>query len=341
VVRVAVIGAGRWGPNLIRNFDGTARSEVLWVVDGDPRRLEEVGRRYPRVRLARDAAEALADPALDAVAIATPTVTHHPLVRAALEHGKHVLVEKPLAASAAQGRELVELAERADRVLLVGHVFLYNAAIVWIKRYLEDGGLGRIYYLASLRTNLGPIRMDVNAAWDLASHDLSIFDYWLGTTPNSVSASGGTWINGGIEDVVFATLRYPGGVLANVHVSWLNPRKVRDITLVGERRMLNYDEMDLQEPIRIYDKRVSDETQTPAFVDSFASFRASIRDGDITIPPVGIGEPLRVECEHFLDCVEGLARPRSGAREAQAVLETLEAIERSMRNAGREEPVRR
>lgn len=340
MIRVAVIGAGRWGPNLIRNFDASARSEVGWVVDTDPRRLEDVGRRYPGTRLARDVEEVLADPAVDAVAIATPTVTHHPLVRAALGARKHVLVEKPLAASAALGRELVALAEGSDRVLLVGHVFLYNTAIRWIRRYLEDGGLGRIYYVASLRTNLGPIRMDVNAAWDLAAHDLSIFDYWLGATPRSVSATGGTWINGGIEDAVFATLRYPDQVLANLHVSWLNPRKVRDITLVGERRMLTYDEMNLQEPIRIYDKRVADETQSPAFVDSFASFRASIRDGDITIPPVGIGEPLRAECDHFLDCIEGRARPLSGPRAGQAVLESLDAIERSLRQGGREETVR-
>ena len=190
-----------------------------------------------------------------------------------------------------------------------------------------------------VRTNLGPIRVDVNASWDLISHDVSIANYWLGAVPETVSSIGGTWINPGIEDAVFATLRYPGNVLVNVHASWLNPRKARDITVAGDKRMLTFDDMNLLEPVRIYDKQVTDKTIKPTFIDSFALFRASVRDGDITIPKISAGEPLRVECDHFLDCVRHHKRPLVGGPEAAAVVRVLEAIDRSMRDGGREQRV--
>jgi predicted dehydrogenase len=206
-----------------------------------------------------------------------------------------------------------------------------------VKQLLEAGELGRVYYVSMVRTNLGPIRMDVNAAWDLASHDISIVNWWLGGNPVGASALGGSWINSGIEDAVFATLRYPNDVLVNLHVSWLNPRKTRDITVVGDRRMLTFDDMDLGEPIRIYDKSVTDERIQPGYVDSFASFRASVREGDITIPKVALGEPLKDECDHFLDCIRSGSRPRTGGREGLDVLRVLDAIQRSVRASGREE----
>ena len=202
-------------------------------------------------------------------------------------------------------------------------------------RAISDG----VYYVSMIRTNLGPIRMDVNAAWDLASHDISIANYWLGMSPVAASAIGGTWINPGIEDAVFATLRYPGGVLVNLHVSWLNPRKAREITVAGEKRMLTFDDMNLSEPVRVYDRCVTDDRVKPKFIDSFASFRASIRDGDITIPRVASGEPLRTECEHFLNCIATGDQPLTGATEGLAVVRTLEAMERSIRNSGREADV--
>lgn len=339
MIGVAVVGAGHWGPNLIRNFSDQERSGVRWVCDQEAARLAQVAARYPGVRVTADVDEALADPAVDAVVVATPTSTHFALAGAALRAGKHVLVEKPLAASSADGLELCERTERAGRVLMVGHVFLYNPGVQRVKQYLDAGDLGRLYYLSMTRTNLGPIRMDVNAAWDLASHDVSIANYWLGGSPERVSAVGGTWINPGLEDAVFATLHYAGGVLVNLHVSWLNPRKSRDITIVGDRRMLTFDDMNLSEPIRIYDKGVSDEVTSPSFVDTFASFRASVREGDITIPRVAMGEPLRAECDHFLDCVEFGKQPLTGPREGLAVVDTLEAIERSVAEGGREEAV--
>jgi predicted dehydrogenase len=234
---------------------------------------------------------------------------------------------------------LCDAAETAGRVIMVGHVFLYNAGVQRVRRYLEGGELGRLYYLSMTRTNLGPIRMDVDAAWDLAAHDVSIANWWLDGPPLWASARGGTWINAGIEDAVFATLGYRNDVLVHLHVSWLNPRKTRDITIVGERRMLTFDDMNLSEPIRIYDKRVTDEVVSPSFIDTFASFRASVREGDITIPKVAMGEPLKTECDHFLDCVEFGKAPLTGGRDGLAVVDTLEAIERSVAGGGREEPL--
>src|SRR3954449_3439739 len=221
MLRIAVIGAGHWGPNLIRNFHNHQASDVVWVVDRDESRLALTKSRYPEIQVTPDADRVLADPEVDAVVVATPTTTHFALTAAALRAGKHVLVEKPIATRVEEADELCELARAGGRVLMVGHVFLFNAAIRRVKEYLDQGKLGQIFYISMVRTNLGPIRMDVNAAWDLAAHDVSIANYWLGSEPATVSAVGGAWINGGIEDAVFATLRYPTDVLVNLHVSWL------------------------------------------------------------------------------------------------------------------------
>jgi predicted dehydrogenase len=339
MIRVAVVGAGHWGPNLIRNFDNKLTSEVAWVIDRDARRLEQVKSRFPGVKLGPDIEAPLQDASVDAVVISTPTSTHHPLVKAALLAGKHVLVEKPIATDSGQGDELVALAEKAGKVLMVGHLFLFNAGVRRVKQYIDSGDVGRVYYVSMVRTNLGPIRMDVNAAWDLASHDLSIANYWLNGEPVTVSAVGGSWINRGIEDAVFATLRYPNDVLVNLHVSWLNPRKSRDITVVGERKMITLDDMNLTEPLRMYDKSVTEDRVNAPFVDNFASFRASVREGDVTIPKVALGEPLRSECDHFIECVAKNKPPLTDGRQANAVVRALEALTRSVANAGREERV--
>jgi predicted dehydrogenase len=339
-VRVAVIGAGHWGPNLIRAFENPPTSVVRTVVDRDVSRLAQVRARFPNAKVHEQADEAFADRDVDAVVIATPTSTHYALVKAALEAGKHVLVEKPITTRGEEAIELTELATRTGRVLMVGHIFLFNQAVQRVRAYIEGGDLGRIYYISMVRTNLGPIRMDVNAAWDLMSHDISISNYWLGGQPESVSALGGNWINPGIQDAVFATLTYPQGVMVNVHASWLNPRKARDITVAGDKRMLVFDDMNLLEPVRIYDKQVMDQTTKPAFIDTFATFRASVREGDITIPRITTGEPLKAECDHFLECIRAGKAPLTGGREGGAVVRVLEAIERSMGSKGRQEPVR-
>jgi predicted dehydrogenase len=334
MIRIAVIGAGHWGPNLIRNFHNKQSSEVGWVVDTDRSRLDMVAARFPEVKTDDTVEAAISDDSIDAVVIATPTSTHFDLAKLALERGKHVLVEKPITNEVNTAEQLCEIAEDQDVVLMVGHVFLFNAAVRRVKHYLEDDFLGQLYYITMVRTNLGPIRVDVNAAWDLAAHDISIANYWLESEPLTVSATGGQWINSGIEDAMFATMRYPDDVLVNLHVSWLNPRKNRDITLVGEQRMLTVDDMNLSEPLRIYDKRVTSKRTKASFVDSYVSFRSSVRDGDITIPRVAQSEPLTEECGQFVACIATGQRPPSDGRFGAGVVRVLEAIERSLRNGG-------
>jgi predicted dehydrogenase len=339
MIEIAVLGAGHWGPHLIRNFDTRQRSRVTWVVDRDETRLDEVRSRFPDVKVTDDASVAISDDLVDAVVVATPTTTHYNLAKEAIARRKHVLVEKPIATSSREAQDLTDLAAAAGTVLMVGHVFVYHTAVQRVKQYIDSGELGRLYYISMVRTNLGPIRTDVNAAWDLAAHDLSIADLWLGAHAKTASAIGGGWINRGLDDAVFATLRYPDDVLVNLHVSWLNPRKARDITVVGDRKMLTFDDMNLTEPIRIYDKGVVDERMKPVFADTFSSFRASIREGDVTIPKIPVSEPLMAECMHFLDCIERGTRPLTSGEEGTAVVRALEALERSTRNGGRETPI--
>ena len=236
--RVGVIGAGHWGPNLIRNLHESGRSRVVAIGDRDARRLERIAARYPDVSCVPTADAVLERDDLDAVVIATPTSTHHAFARAALERGLHVFVEKPLARTVAEAEDLVALAARAGRVLLVGHVFLFNEGVRAVKERIDAGSLGNVQYVQSVRSNLGPVRTDVSALWDLAAHDVSIFGFWLGGPPLRATGKGAVYLNPGIEDVVFATLEYPGGVLANLHATWLSPRKVRQITVVGDRQML-------------------------------------------------------------------------------------------------------
>ncbi|MDP9225816.1 MAG: Gfo/Idh/MocA family oxidoreductase [Actinomycetota bacterium] len=339
MITLAVIGAGEWGPNLVRNFHSPPRSRVATVVDANPERLELVAGRFPDIDLSTDVSTVLGDDGIDAVVIATPTSTHFELARDALRSRKHVLVEKPLALTSKQAEELSYEADAVGRVLMVGHLFLFNRGVRSVKEHIIAGNLGRIFYAAMVRTNLGPIRRDVNAAWDLAAHDISIANYWFDHQPLSVSAVGGSWINVGLDDAVFATLRYPEDILVNLHVSWLNPRKARDITVVGDRAMLTLDDMNLLEPLRLYDKGVVEDRDISSYIDTFASFRSNVREGDIRIPRLEMGEPLRDECEHFLDCIERDRQPFTGGAEGAAVLKVLEALARSTNDHGREEPV--
>ena len=341
MIEVAVVGAGHWGPNLINNFSMSDRSRVRYVVDRDENRLAAIRARFPSVEVRTDFESVVEDAELDGVVIATPTSSHFELARRAMARGKHVLVEKPLTDSVASSRELCALAENKGVVLMVGHVFLYNEASRRVRDFIEEDELGRIYYISMVRTNLGPIRTDVDAAWDLAAHDISLASFWLDAWPTSVSAVGGEFINPGIADVVFATLRYPNGVLVNLHASWLNPRKSRDITVVGEKKMLTFDDVDMETPLRLHDKQVSEfhakgGADSPGMIDSFSSFRTSVHLGEVTEPVVAKSEPLRNECEHFLDCVSGLATPISDGRAGLAVVRVLDALSLSMREGGRE-----
>ncbi|MCP4036621.1 MAG: Gfo/Idh/MocA family oxidoreductase [bacterium] len=341
MIKVAVVGAGHWGPNLIGNLHNHTRSEVAWVIDRSEARLDVVRTRFPDIATDTDVPAVFEDPAVDAVVIATPTTTHYELTLAALRAGKHVLVEKPLADTVDKAIEMDAVAREVGKTLMVGHVFVYNAAAQLAKQYITNRELGRVYYISMVRTNLGPIRVDVNAAYDLAAHDISLASYWLDGAPLSVTATGGSWINRGIEDAVFATLRYPNDVLVNLHASWLNPLKTRDIRVVGDKRMLTFDDVNASEPLRIYDKQVDEQTAQVPFVDSLESFRMTVREGDIVVPRVPMSQPLKQECDHFLDCLEGGLAPMSGGPEGIAVVRALDAISRSMADKGREAEVGR
>lgn len=339
MLRVAILGAGRWGPNLIRTFQNHPASEVAWVIDPNEGRLSEVAARFPHISISQNAEAAIADAAVDAVVVSTPPVTHCSLVRSALLAGKHVLVEKPFTTTVREAEELCLLAESLSLKLMVGHIFVFNPAVQEARKYITQGHLGRIYYLSMIRTNLGDIRPDVNCLWDLAPHDISIANFWLGSHARSATAVGGSWINRGREDAVFGNIKYADDVLVNINVSWLNPRKVRHITVVGEKKMLTFDDMDLNEPIRIYDKGVGLELREAPYVDTFASFRSSIREGEIVIPRVNLGEPLRAECDHFVECVLADKEPLTNGRGGLEVVKTLRAIQRSLEAGGIEQMI--
>ncbi len=298
--------------------------------DLDSSRLDRMRTLYPHIRTTTEYRRLFEDPEIDAVVLATPTATHYKLVGEALEHGKDVLVEKPLADSLQRAEKLEKLARRKKRVLMVGHTFMFNSGINMLREYVQSGKLGRIYYLNAVRTNLGPIRRDVSSVWDLASHDISIFNFLLDAVPRSVSARGEDFIQKGLEDVAFLTLSYPKKVLVNIHVSWLNPRKVREITAVAEKMMLVWDDLDNVGPIRIYDKKV----ERKGFYDSFGEFQLLIKEGNLTIPTLDLVEPLKAQCQHFLACVRSREKPISDGRTGVDVVRVLTAIKKSMDKGG-------
>ena len=324
---ISVIGAGHWGPNLIGALSGLANVELRFVCDLDESNLERVRARFSSLETTTDPQVVLADASSEAVCIATPVSSHFDLAKAALENGKHVLVEKPLCQAVSQCRALEELARKQNRVLLVGHVFLFNPSIMKVREILQAGDLGRIFYLEAHRTNLGPVRRDVNAIWDLTSHDISIFNYLLDSQPLAASAVGSKALDGHVEDTTFTTFRYPGSILAHAHASWLNPKKVRQITIVGERKMLTWDDIDLTHPIRIYDSNV---TIDSPYSDSFDSHRLSYQRGDVVMPHVEGGQPLQNECRAFVASVLDGAPVISDGAFGREVVGALEATDRSL-----------
>jgi predicted dehydrogenase len=330
MICVGVVGCGHWGPNLIRNFSTLLDSELVGICDADPKRLDAVRPFYTGVPCFRSFDEMLEQPGLDAVCIATPVATHYPFALKALEAGKHVLLEKPMAQTSGQCERLIAAAEKSDRVLCVGHVFLFNKAVRYVKQQLDEGELGEVHYFYFTRTNLGPVREDTNAMWDLATHDISIAMHWMGELPAKVRASGHTYLAHKCEDVVFSELVFANGVVAHLHVSWLDPCKVRRATLIGSKRMLVYTDTDPIAPVTIYDKRVDQ----PDFTDTQAAFHMSIREGDIRIPRLTIGEPLKAECQHFLDCINKKEKPLTDGQNGLDVVRVLERLQESMESNG-------
>jgi predicted dehydrogenase len=331
-LRIHCIGAGHWGPNLIRNFLAHPDVTVGTVFDLDRARLESFRRRFPGIETSTETRAAFDDPAADAVVIATPFRTHHALAHAALEAGKHVLVEKPLCPTVEECDDLIELAESSGLVLAVGHVFLFNPGIVALRGIVASGELGEIRTISARRTNLGPYRFDANALWDLVSHDLSIFRCLLGAAPVSVSATGGAFLDAKLADVVNGTFRYQDGALASFSASWLDPRKVREIVVVGSEKMATWDDMNLLEPLRVYDKSMALDPPEPSA--SHTEFMLRTRDGEIRIPKVRGQEPLAAECAHFVECIRAGIPPQNDARTARDLVAELIAADRSIETGG-------
>ena len=325
MVKLAVVGVGAWGVNHVRAFARTKGAEVAAVCDPVGPARERALALAPSARPVARFEELLDDPEIAAVVLATPAIAHASMARAALAAGKHVLVEKPLALSTADASSVVAAAEAAGRVLMVGHLMLYHPAVERVRRMVAEGELGTLYYLYAQRVNLGRLRRDENALWSLAPHDVSIILALLGESPVSVSARGGSYLQPGIEDVVFVTLRFASGLLGSIQLSWLDPRKERRLTLVGSKKMVELDDVHAVEKLRIYDKGYD---RPPAFTE-YAEY-LSIRNGDIHIPQVSMAEPLEIECRHFLDCIEHGRRPLTDGASGLEVVRVLEAAQRSL-----------
>ena len=327
-VGVALVGYGYWGPNLARNFHALAGSDLLYVVDSNPQALTQPQRLFGCATSA-DYAAVLADPAVEAVAIATPARTHFALAAAALRAGKHVLVEKPLTMDPDEARVLIELAHEHRLTLMVGHVFEYNPAVRYIRDAIAAGELGDIYYLYSRRVNLGRVQSDINALWSIAPHDISIALYLLDTMPEAVRCQGSRCLNGQVEDVIFLTLFFPGNLICHIHASWLDPSKTREMTVVGSRKMVVYDDVSTEGKVRVYDKgafRKGDVT--------YGDFQYKLHSGDILIPRLDMREPLQEECAHFVACVRSGARPLTDGENGLRVLRVLAASQQSLESDG-------
>ncbi|MDD3375017.1 MAG: Gfo/Idh/MocA family oxidoreductase [Candidatus Omnitrophica bacterium] len=332
MISIGVIGCGHWGPNHIRTFSQLADSEVVMCSDLEQDRLTAIKNLFPHIKITKDYRDILSTDDVDAVCIVTPTASHFQIAKESLESGKHVLCEKPLAISAKECQELGRLAQENSKILMVGHVFLFNEGIVQLKKYLSQGELGNIYYAHSERTNLGPFRYDVNALWDLAPHDISIFNYLFDSCPINVSARGQKCLKTSLEDLAFVTLEYPNNILVNIHVSWLDPRKVRQITIVGDEKMIVWDDLDNMGPIRLYDKHVE---RTEVFYETYGEFQLLSKEGSVMIPKIAIKEPLKNQNQYFLDCIKNNRLPDvSDAKKGEDVVRTLLAISESMNNGG-------
>jgi predicted dehydrogenase len=329
VARIGVVGLGYWGPNVARNVAANPRAELAWLCDRDPETLAAAADRHPQARTTGSYEELLADSELDAVAIVTPVSTHYDLALAALEAGKHVLVEKPLAASSSQAADLIELAAERSLVLLPGHTFLYSPPVVKVKELLDAGALGDVYFISLSRVNLGLHQPDVSVVWDLAPHDLSILSFWLGGMPSEVSALSRSCVFPETPDVAFVNLRFGAGTIAHLELSWLSPVKLRRTSIVGSEKMVVYDDTS-NEPIRIFDAGA----ELPA-PESFGEFRLTYRTGDIVSPKIDAVEPLALEIDDFCAAILDRTETRSSPRLGYEVVRTVEAIERSLQSAGR------
>jgi predicted dehydrogenase len=333
--KVGIIGYGYWGPNLVRNFYELPSAELVAIADMKEERLKQAALKYPHIITKCDYQE-LFDLDLDAVVVATPPATHYQIAKDCLEHDLHVLVEKPITLKSEDAEALVELAGARDLTLMVGHTFEYNSAVHTLKKYIDSGELGEIHYIDAARLNLGLFQRNSNVIWDLAPHDISILLYLLGKRPISVSAHGTPCVFKDIIDVAYLNLIFPDNTPAFIHVSWLDPCKVRRITVVGSKKMAVYNDVENEQKIKIYDKGVD----VPDYTNGgYGEFQCSYHHGDITIPNIRFAEPLRQECQHFIDCIVNHTEPCSCGREGLEVVKILEAAQHSMGNGQTQEVI--
>ena len=341
MINVAQIGCGYWGPNLLRNFSAHPECHVKLVAEQDPKRRAYVEAMFPKTTTTDDWRRVIDDRDIDAVVIATPASTHYALIRSALEGDKHVLTEKPMAMSLAEADELAALAAARRRTLMVGDTFLYNGAVRHLKKLISEGELGDIYYVYTQRLNLGQVRTDVNAWWNLAPHDVSILLYLMDwQLPHSATGSGIDYIQRGIQDVVFANLAWANRVSANIHVSWLDPGKTRKVTVVGSRKMVVYDDV-VDEKIAVFDKGIDRVPKAGERMDYdfLNNYQLRQRAGDIWLPRIPFREPLSVETGHFLDCVRTGESPLTGPHHGRCVVSVLEGVQKSLTAGGQVVPV--
>ncbi len=365
VINVGVIGCGNWGKNYVRNFSEIPEAKLVTCCDTNHARLVAIRERYPLVRLTKNFQTVASDPKIDAVVIATPPATHYSIARACLLRGKHVLVEKPFTLSSEDADHLVDIAAKAGKVLMVGHIMDYHPAMRVVKEYVESGELGRIYYLHATRTSLGIVREDVSVLWDKAPHDIATLLYLLEDEPVSVAATGQAYVNDGIEDVAFVTVRFASGVMANIHLSWLDPCKASRTTIIGEKKMIVFDDAETLEKVKVYNKGVNrrrdfmkrfengthpngvaegaesagDTSNGVDTLNGFSGFQYTFTYGDVYIPKLKMSEPLRNECLHFLECIREGKRPLTDGVSGAKVVRVLERAEESLRRGGEYVPV--
>jgi predicted dehydrogenase len=332
MIQIGVVGAGYWGPNVIRNFMANQRTNVKKVSDLKQDRLTKVKSLYPTIEVTTDFHEIINDASIDAVAICTPVFSHFEIAKAALEAGKHIFIEKPMTSTSAQGEELINIAERKNLVIQVDHTFLYTGAVRKIKELIDSGEIGDLYYFDSVRVNLGLFQHDINVLWDLAPHDISIMDYVLNRPAQSIVATGADHVGKGLEDVAYLTVYYPDNVIAHIHTNWLSPVKIRQTLISGSKKMIVWDDNEPSEKIKVYDKGIEIvDTQ-----DKIYNTLIQYRTGDIHMPKVPQLEALALEADHFADCIEKGEKPMTDGAAGLRVVRILEASEESIKNRGKE-----
>lgn len=337
MINLGILGCGVWGRNYIRNFELLDDAAVVACCDLDKSNLDMARKIVPSIKTSSEPLQIINDPAIDALIIATPAKTHYEIAKLAIENNKHILIEKPMALSTKEASELIELSRKKNIVLMVGHIMEFNPAVIKLHKITKSNAIGKIQYMYLTRTNFGRIRTDVNVLWDLAPHDLSIVGYIMGMRPVSVTARGSSFIKKGIEDVVFIYLEYDSGQIVNIHLSWLDPCKIRRVTVVGDKKMVVFDDLESVDKIRIFDKGISYNPTTEKQYSDFGSYQFSYRYGDILIPQIEFSEPLYKQCENFIDCIKNDKKPKTNGKKGLYVVKILEAAQKSIISGKTEE----